>query len=197
MGANCASVFAGTFPERIEKLVLLEGFGVPGASVDDAPDLLVHHIQRRMPETRRRNKTFACFDDVVARIQVSNPGYSQEHAAMLAREGAQEQKEGQWTWRFDERMRLPNPVTYVEAQFRAFWKRITAPTLQVIGKESSFAGMAAPDYWNIPQMTLVEIDHAGHMIQHDEPEALSQCVQQFLQQQVVRISRCGCLVMAL
>lgn len=184
MGANCASVFAGTFPERVEKLVLLEGFGIPGSSAEDSPDILAYHIERRKPETRKRNKVFATFDDVVARLLKSNPAYPREHAEMLAREGARPLENGQWTWRFDERMRLPNPVIYFEDQFRAFWKRIQAPTLQVIGKGSAFAGMAEPGYWNIPNMEIVEIENAGHMIQHDAPEELGRCVQRFLKKAI-------------
>lgn len=183
MGANCASVLAGTCPDRIRRLVLLEGFGVPGWTADDIPERLASHIERRLPAQRKANRVFASLDDVVARIQQSNPRYPADHARMLAKHGAYQRDDGQWTWRFDPRMRLPNPVMYQMEHFRAFWQRISAPTLQVIGEESSFAAFAEPEHWNIPDMEIVAIPEAGHMIQHDAPEALARVVQDFLGQE--------------
>lgn len=180
MGANCASVFAGTFPERITHLMLLEGFGVPGFSADDAPERLAKHVKRRFPGSRKKNKVFATFEDVVERIKWNNPRYPEGHAELLAKHGAKQLEDGSWTWLFDPRMRLPNPVMYQMEHFEAFWKRIQAPTIQVIGKESNYAGFASPDHWNIPGMQIAEIDGAGHMIQHDAADALVTLFRSFL-----------------
>ncbi len=180
MGANCASVFAGTYPDRVSHLLLLEGFGVPGVTADEAPERLAKHVDRRLPSLRKTNKVFETFDDVVARIRKNNPRYPDGHAEMLAEHGAFQQEDGSWTWRFDANMRLPNPVMYNMEQFRAFWKRIQAPTVQVIGTESYLAGFAVAEHWNIPGMKMEEIEDAGHMIQHDNADALVTVFRSFL-----------------
>lgn len=180
MGANTASLMAGTFPARIQRLVLLEGFGVPGWEEEETPRRLAEHVQKRRPGKSPANKTFATFEELVDRLREVNPKYTPEHARDLAAHGTSQLEDGRWTWKFDPRMRMPNPMMYLPAQFRAFWARITAPTLQILGEDSPYLAFVQPGLWNIPGMRVARVPNAMHMIQHDNPVALAALVRAFL-----------------
>lgn len=179
MGANCAAILAGTYPEKFQRVALIEGFGVPTWQEDDAPERLRDHIARRLPDQRKANKTFASLEDVAARIRKSNPRYTEAHTAFLAQHAARQGDDGSWHWKFDPMVRIPNPAMYLMSQFRAFWRRIAAPTLHVIGADSPYAAFAPMAGWNTPEMDIVYLPGAMHMVQHEIPGQLAQVTRNF------------------
>lgn len=181
MGANCASIWAGTYPETIRKLILVEGFGVPTWTADDTPDRLRAHIKRRHPQGRKSNRAFPDLETVAHRIRQSHPRYSTQHAEFLARYSCRKNEEDQWVWKFDPRVRIPNPAMYLMEQFRAFWKHITAPTLHIVGEDSPFLQLVSDDHWTIKTQQIHRIPRAMHMVHHEESEAFNRCVMHFLQ----------------
>ena len=76
---------------------------------------------------------------------------------------------------------MPQPF-YVE-QARAFWHRVTAPVLVVMG-ELSWVRDLVPDWREraaaFRDVRLVELDGVGHMIHHERPEALADAMLAFL-----------------
>ena len=89
----------------------------------------------------------------------------------------------------DPRHRLPFPTVYRIEETYAVWRNIAAPTLWVAAAEShipawlddhpegegatdSFAGIRRR-FAHIPHGTLVTIADAGHMLHHDQPEAVA------------------------
>jgi pimeloyl-ACP methyl ester carboxylesterase len=180
MGANCASLLAGTFPERIERLVMLEGFGVPFWTPDQAPEKLAQHIQERA-QIARPAKAFDTMEEVVERIRRDHPHASETTRLRMASARVRQGEDGRWRWKYDPRLRWPNPLMYLQVQFEAFWKRITCPTLQVLGAESSFLAWLTPDsFASIPQMRGAVMDRAGHALHIDQPQATAEIVRDFL-----------------
>jgi pimeloyl-ACP methyl ester carboxylesterase len=181
MGANCASLLAGSFPERVDKLIMLEGFGVPTWTPEATPGRLRAHVQRRQPSTSKPNRSFATLDEVARRILQSHPRYTDEHALFLAKHATKATVDGTYTWKFDPNVRIPNPAMYLLSQFHACWHEITAPTLQIIGNDSPFAAFSSADHWTIPDNTVIGLPNAMHMIQHETPDLLHNVSRAFLE----------------
>ncbi|MBA3980584.1 MAG: alpha/beta hydrolase [Alcanivorax sp.] len=141
MGAGVASLFAGTFPERIAGLVLLEGLGPPTTPGNEAPVTLRKAIKAMQGLGAKRKPRYARVDEAVAARTLGFGGLSEEAARLLCERGL-ESVAGGWTWRADPRLRLPSSLRLTEEQVLGFLSAITAPTL-LVGAEQGLEGGGA------------------------------------------------------
>ncbi len=83
LGGNAAALYAGSRPERIAKLVNLEGFGLKAVPADKAPERYAQWLEelRSPPQLR----PYASFDELADRLQKGNRRLSRERAQFLAR----------------------------------------------------------------------------------------------------------------
>ena len=84
-----------------------------------------------------------------------------------------------------------NPVPYRAAEAIATWSRITAPLLWVQGAASRLDAHWGGRYSlaefqqrlaHVPDVRQVQLVDAGHMLHHDQPEALAAALEAFLDQ---------------
>jgi pimeloyl-ACP methyl ester carboxylesterase len=187
MGGNVAMIFAGVRPQRIRRLVNLEGFGLP----DSRP----HHAPRRYAQWLDELKTtpslrsYASLDAVAERLMRNNPRLSPDKAAWLAPHWSRQEGDGQWRILGDPAHKLVNPVLYRKEEVLACWKLISAPVLWVEGDETDvgqwwgqrypredFEGRLA----QVPQVERARLQRCGHMLHHDQPQALAERISSFL-----------------
>lgn len=183
MGGNAAMLYAGIRPARISRLINLEGFGMAHTPADEVPARYrrwLEEIRQPLPAPRYDN-----FQGVVARLQKTNPRLSDEQAGFLARHWAEEGPDG-WRLLGDPRHKHINPVAYRLDEAMACWAAIEAPVLWVEALDSDIRRrtMAAPDYparlAAVRHLQRLEIADAGHMLHHDQPEAVAAAIQGFL-----------------
>lgn len=182
MGGNVASLYAGTFPERIAAFINIEGFGLADSNPADAPQRY-----RAWIEGAIGGPGFSNYPDIGAlarRIRKRHPGMSQQACAFVAREWAVEGADGVTRLRADPLHKLPNPILYRRAEALACSREVTAETLLIIGSNSSIAKEAgalpaAVDLY--PNGRRVLIDGAGHMLHFEAPHALARAIEDFLQ----------------
>ncbi len=131
MGGAIATLVAGTIPDRIQKLVLIEAIGPFSREAEQVPSSLLKHCEEA---AQLRTKRTPIYPDkelaVKARLQA---GDLNESSVRLLVERGLKQVSGGWTWRTDPRLRLESPLRLSEAHVLAFLKRISCPTLLVIG----------------------------------------------------------------
>ncbi|WP_022981622.1 alpha/beta fold hydrolase [Ideonella sp. B508-1] len=187
MGGNIVMNYAGVQPARIRRLVNLEGFGLPRAEASEAPSRMARWLNHlRHPRPLR---AFAGVNGVKARLQENNPRLPDERALWLAHQWAEPRDDGQWHILADEAHKNINPLVYRVEEVLACWARITAPVLWVEGAESEtsrwwgdrfpreeFEARLAVVGW-LERHTLAG---AGHMLHHDQPDALARHLQAFL-----------------
>jgi pimeloyl-ACP methyl ester carboxylesterase len=186
MGGNVAMSYAGVRPARVRRLVNLEGFGMPDVAPDAAPERLARWLDElKDPPSLRPYATLA---DVAERLRKNNPRLPANKAAWLAEHWARETPEG-FLLNADPAHKLANPVLYRKAEVLACWQRITAPTLWVEGSDDQltrFWGSRFPreDFEArlavVPRLERNVLQDAGHMLHHDQPEALAAAVEAFL-----------------
>lgn len=188
LGANVAGIYAGVRPQRVAKLIDIEGFGMPATQASQAPARYAQWLDALKEQTGLR--PYATVHDVAARLQKTNPRLSDARAAFLARHWAAECADGSWHILADPQHKLPNPTLYRLDEVLACWSAITAPVLWIEAHDSELvgrldAGQGARAEIDrriafIPNVTILMVDDAGHMVHHDQPEILAAAIEQFL-----------------
>ena len=185
MGGNIAGTYAGLRPERIAKLVTLEGLGLARNSPDAAPKRLAQWLDAQL-EPPRFN-TYATFDELAARLKRNNPRLTDDKADFLAQHWGRETESGRVELRSDPRHKAANPYLYRIEEAIACWRRITAPVLLVNGKDSHIPAWLKdhPDELAERKAAFAnlreeELEDCGHMMHHDQPEKLAKLIESFL-----------------
>ncbi len=187
MGGNVVMTYAGARPARIRRLVNMEGFGLPEANASQAPERLRQWLDEL--KTPQRLKPYATLDHVAARLIKNNPRLQPERAAWLAAHWAERRDDGFWHVLGDPAHKRVNPALYRKDEVLEGWKRIEAPTLWVEGDETD------PDRWwghryprsefdariaLVKKLQRVRLASCGHMLHLDQPQALAQALENFL-----------------
>ena len=178
MGAIVASLYAGVRPERIARFANLEGFGLWVSAPGETPD----RFDTWLKQIRDDNSSFRHYarrEDFATRMCRDNPRLTAERAAFIAKHATLPVDDG-FAFAGDPRHRWINPVLYPLDEAKACWRRVTAPTLWVAGRDSvlmkPFA--ANPDDYRarmgcFAKVREVLIDDCGHNPHHDQPEQLA------------------------
>lgn len=188
MGGNVVCLYAGVRSARIRKLVNLEGFGLPATRPEQAPGRYAKWLDElRSPPTLRGYATQA---DVAARLQKTNPRLTDERAAFLSGHWAAQNAQGEWEILGDPAHKLSSPILYRVEEVLACWQAITAPVLWVEADNTEAWRWMGPKETArveidrriqfIPDVKTATISDAGHMLHHDQPEALAALIEAFL-----------------
>jgi pimeloyl-ACP methyl ester carboxylesterase len=190
MGGNVAGIYAGARPQRVGKLINLEGFGLPASKPEQWPGRLAQWMDelKQPPEMRG----YASLAEVAARLQKTNPRLSHERAAFLAEHWAAQDESGQWFIRGDPAHKMHGPLLYHLDEVLACSRRITAPVLWVEALETNMWRWMGPKeearaevdrrLGHLANVTPRMLPDAGHMLHHDQPELLARMIEDFLTQ---------------
>jgi len=185
MGGNVAAMYAGIRPERVAKLVSLEGFGLAGASSEKAPERYARWLKEL-----GEGQGFRDYDDFEAlaeRLRGNNPRLTRERALFLAQHWGSKKPDGCVALASDPLHKLVNPVLYRLEEAEACWRKVVAPVLWVSGAETEI-----PKQLRLSKADLVArkgffrnvtervIPGAGHMLHHDQPERLAEVIEEFV-----------------
>ena len=185
LGGNVGGLYAGIRPERVARFVNLEGFGMPATRAEQAPK----RYARWMDELKHqpRWKPYASYAELADRLQRNNPRLPRERAEFLARHWGKDAERGGVVLRSDPAHKLVNATLYRLDEARACWERVVAPVLWIDAAESETrTRMKLSDEEMAERRRAFKIlkyetmENAGHMLHHDQPEALARLIEAFL-----------------
>ena len=191
MGGNIAMLYAGVRPERIRRLVNLEGFGMPVTQPSQAPG----RYAKWMDELKKLHlgemdlKAYDSVQGVARRLMKTNARLSQHKAEWLAQHWASANAQGQWEILGNAAHKVSNPYLYRVDEVLEVYQRITAPTLAVEASDNSldqwFNGKFTLEQYHerlrhVADVRIERVDDAGHMMHHDQPEILAGLIERFL-----------------
>lgn len=187
LGGNVASIYAGVRPERVARLVNLEGFGMPPTRPEQAP----RRYARWLDELRDRPslRAYASFSGLADRLQKNNPRLTRVRAEYLARHWGRETGDGRVMLRSDPAHKIVNPLLYRFEEVRAVWQQVSAPTLWVDTTETDNLNRLrltpeqhAERRAAFRDLRYVTVAEAGHMLHHDQPSQVARLIEEFLRQ---------------
>ncbi len=126
MGAAAASLAAGTRPDRIDRMVWIDGLGPWTTPPDEAPGQLREGLEQRETLLTKDNRVFDSEEHAV-RIIADMYGIADEAASPLVERGLRE-VEGGVSFTYDLALRGESMLRLTEEQLKAFMTDITAPT---------------------------------------------------------------------
>ena len=187
MGGNVVMSYAGVRPQRVRRLINLEGFGMPQTRPEHAPKRLTQWLDElQKPQDLR---SYASLDDVAARLMKTNPLLAADKAAWLASHWARQREDGRWHVLGDPAHKRINPVLSRAEDTIATWRLITAPLLWVEGDRTEFGKWWGDRYTHaqfeerlsvVPDLKRLKLHPAGHMLHHDQPAALARAIEDFI-----------------
>ncbi len=181
MGGMAACLVAGTFPERVEHLVLVEGLGPQGMAPEDAPGRFRQWVEDVRGLEGRAGRGIGSLEEAASSLQGVHARLSPDLARFLAEKGTRRRPDGRLEWKSDPLHRTRSPQPFYLDQASAFWRRARCPVLFIAGSESEFRRFDVSDRLRIfADVRCEEIAGAGHMVHHDQPETLAQRVLAFL-----------------
>jgi pimeloyl-ACP methyl ester carboxylesterase len=176
MGGTISTLYAGSFPERVARLALLEGLGPPDHPPEASPDRMRQWILDVRGVRARGNgeKSVGTLDDAFRRLAVNHSGVSTEVLRTRVPHLVRDLGDGRVAWRFDPLHRTASPTPFYARTLVAFAKKVTCPTLFVGGGPTGFH---PPDEEErlaaFGSLRRVDIADAGHMIHWTVPAELS------------------------
>ncbi|MCA3252007.1 MAG: alpha/beta fold hydrolase [Pseudomonadota bacterium] len=187
MGGNVVMSYAGVRPDRIRRLVNLEGFGLPRAEPRHAPQRLAKWLDSlKAPQSLR---DYAGLDEVAERLRKNNPRLAPDKARWLATHWARPDAQGRWRILGDPAHKRPSPMVYRVDEILETWRCITAPLLWIEGDATELAQWWGTRYSVaefhqrldvVPRTERHRLADCGHMLHHDQPEALARRLAPFL-----------------
>ncbi len=186
MGGNVVMSYAGLRPQRIRHLVNLEGFGMPQTQPHQAPKRLLNWLNELKTPALLRD--YDSVQAVAERLMKNNPLLSADKAAWLAPHWSRQMPDGRWHIQGDPAHKRSNPALYQVAEVLETWKLITAPLLWVEGDLTDVSKWWGTRYSKaefhtrvavVPQVDKVVLAPCGHMLHHDQPQALAQHLARF------------------
>ena len=192
LGGNAVMVYAGVRHERVRRLVNLEGFGMPTTKPEHAPKRILQWLEQlRTPATLRPYATLAA---VAHRLRKTNPLLRIDRSEWLAQHWSRELTSadgtsGGWQILADPAHKGMSPTQYQRDEALACWAQITAPLLWVEGDQTDTARWWGTRYTkaefherlNVVRNVRREmLAPAGHMLHHDQPEAMAALLEAFL-----------------
>lgn len=183
LGGGVALQYAGAYPEKVSRLVTIEGLG--GLGWSSGPRRPAHVRMRDWVESMRNleGRSMPVYPDVESatkRMIEANKHLTPDLARHLTETGVRE-VDGGYQWKFDNFTRSGSPYEFNMEDARDIWNQIRCPILILWGDESwgqRFGG--APDLSAFHDYRAAAVANAGHWVHHDQFETFMGHVNAFL-----------------
>jgi pimeloyl-ACP methyl ester carboxylesterase len=192
MGGNVAMLYAGIRPQRIRRLVNLEGFGLPATRPSQAPGRLAQWLDAvaSLRSGALTLNTYESVDGVARRLMKTNPRLPADKAQWLAHQWSAPNAEGRWVVLGDPAHKVIHAQLYRWDEVQEIWRRITAPVLAVEADSNGLSQWFKPSDYSMDEYhhrlqavahcQIEVVSDAGHMVHHDQPDVLARLIDQFL-----------------
>ncbi|UVO35772.1 alpha/beta hydrolase [Bradyrhizobium arachidis] len=191
MGGLIAMLYAGSRPDRIRRLVNLEGFGLAATRPSMAPRRYAKWMDQLKAFHRGEMelKAYDSLASVAQRLSKVNGRLTQDKADWLAAHWARPDEQGRWRIVGDAAHKIINPQLFRKDEVLEIYRCIAAPTLAIEGCDNSLSQWWQDRYTlaeyhdrlkSVPDCRIAKVCDAGHMLHHDQPEQVAELIDAFV-----------------
>jgi len=182
LGAGLLLMLAGIMPERVERLVLIEGLGPLTADPAQYAAMTRSSLESYRDFRSERRTIASEAAAVQARMNGLTGPLGEEAARLLCSRSLETTEAGELVWRTDKRLRQNSLMRFSEAQVLSCIAAITAPTLLIRGDQG--APFPAEAYQarmaGFADLRLVTLPGGHHLHLEGSPEAVAASIREFL-----------------
>ncbi len=179
MGAAVATLAAGTYPDRIERMVLIDGLGPWTTPAAQAPEQLQKALDERRVLSEKSPRAFAS-PEAVASVVSEIHSVSPKNARLLVDRGVEQNDDGQWEFSYDLTLRGASHMRLTEEQVIGFLQRIACPTLLIRPENGWPADADLMKRRTAAIATLETVAVSGnHHVHLEHPERMTSNIQGF------------------
>ncbi|EKF74836.1 hydrolase [Alcanivorax hongdengensis A-11-3] len=179
MGAGIACLFSAACPERVSRLVLIEGLGPPSTAPSEVASTLRKALDDMGALASKSKPVYPHISEAVDARTKGFGGLSREASSLLTERGLMPVAGG-WTWRADSRLRLTSSLRLTEEQVEGFIRAIGAPVCLILG-EQGMGGNGMFDHrlaW-LQDAEVVRLP-GRHHLHMESPEPVAAAINDFL-----------------
>jgi pimeloyl-ACP methyl ester carboxylesterase len=186
LGGAVSLQYTAIYPERVTKLVAVEGLGPPPKMIAERMNVpawqqVADWIKQVRALSGRIPRRYPTIDAAAARMQEENGFLSAEQAHHLTVHGVARNEDGTFSWKFDNYARAFYPQSFDPEERKAMWERISCPTLLVRGTESWASDPSLDGRLDaFTNAELANVEGAGHWVHHDRLDEFLEIVRSFL-----------------
>lgn len=173
MGGQISSVIAATFPERVNRAFMIDGFAAEGTYSDE--DRVAGNRQAMEKMLTGHTRPAKIFENTQAMaLRVTEATDQTLDAAKILIARGHQVVEGGVSWRTDPRIRYPSSNRYTRNQLNIMLKQCTSPAFLVVAEQgdSWYQGEIKVAEQHHPDLTVVRIPGPHHI--HLEAEYADQ-----------------------
>jgi pimeloyl-ACP methyl ester carboxylesterase len=183
LGGIVVMHYAGIYPERVKKVVSIEGIGFPRTNRVHGPASARtrYWIEAVRKSEGREPRSYPSLEAAVARMKEANPHLRDDVARHLTMHGTNWNADGSITWKFDNYARAIAPYGHHVDDVAEIYSQIACPALLFWGLESwSPVPYDDPRVKVIREYRIVPVEKAGHWVHHDQLDFFLQEAEAFL-----------------
>ena len=173
-GGIVAMRYAAIYPENVSKMVAIESLGGNTEMMAQLDSMSPHERMRKWIEDTRSigeriPRRYRTIEEATKRMADENKHLSHEQTHHLTVHGVRRNKDGSYSWKFDNFVRTIWPIDFGPEQRAAMWQRIACPVLLMHGTDS-WAGNPEEDgrIDHFQDARVSEFENAGHWLHHDQ-----------------------------
>ncbi|MEN9559506.1 MAG: hypothetical protein RLZZ502_717 [Pseudomonadota bacterium] len=192
LGGNIACIYAGIRPERVSKLVSLDGFGLRSNKPETAAEKFRDWLDAIADP--KPLKSYPSEAAVAERLRKNNPLLEADKAHYLARHWSTQKDDGQYHLLADAAHKLPFSHLYRLEESLAIWRQVSAAVMWLAAGQSHIAPYLGYDQHAKPhlaeefgtrlaafsQMRYEMIAPASHMLHHEQEDVIATLLEDFL-----------------
>jgi len=181
MGGVVCAYYAGTVPDAIASLTLVEGLGPPEHGVDVAPDRMAAWLRGLAALDSKRQRPMPSYEAALARMRVQNPDLPDDIGLFLARKATRASDDGAGlVWTFDPMHQTTSPIGFRADVYASFVARVSVPAMLVSADRGLDPVDAAARSAPLRHARRVRIPGVGHMVHWHAPDALATEILSFI-----------------
>ena len=183
LGAGIAATFAATFPDKVDRLVLIDGIGPISGEQDETLGQLKKSMAFLTKNRNNAPRIYSSWEGLVAKRLLAGQ-IEKSSAEILLRRGTRVEAE-KITVLSDERLKQHSPIYMSQEKVISILNGITAPT-QLIIAEQGLIGSRDSTRARIPAIKNLSVVRTpgGHHLHMDKAAEVGVIVESFLNQEV-------------
>ncbi|MDG3087492.1 alpha/beta hydrolase [Vibrio hannami] len=173
LGALIASCYSAAFPEKVDGLVQIEGYGPLSEDPQNAVKRIRKGVISRDRVKLKPDRGFSCIEDIVALRADLNRLTDSEIRPIIER--GSEQREGRWYWKHDPKLKCDSLYRMSPEHAQAVLSAIECPHSVILGS-SGFERLAQFAESNMGQNVSIHTITGTHHCHLQQPELTSELI---------------------